>query len=107
MELTIFAKQRQTKDGRKTFFSYLTRLTNKNTGETVTASVKFREMAGDPDPRECPMNIKVERGAVNLDTKEVPYERDGQSGTIIQRTLWVSEWEPGTPYVDTSMDDYM
>ena len=43
MELTIFAKKRQSNDGRP-FFTYLSTLTRKD-GEEIKVQVKFRQAA--------------------------------------------------------------
>ena len=101
-ELTIYAKKRTTKDG-KTFYSYLTRL-KKKTGEEITASVRFREKAGMPDPTVCPCNIAVENSHVNYTS--VPYTDEASGVPSVSHTLWVSEWKPGSDYVDTSMDEF-
>lgn len=103
MQITVFAKKRTTKEG-KVFYNYLTNLTNKTTGAVDTASVKFRESAGQPKPENCPCNIVVEREDVNLATTDIMLD-DGR--TITSRTLWVTAWKPGDKYVDHSMDDYL
>ena len=102
MEITIFAKKRTTSDG-KPFYGYLSKLTRKD-GTKQTVSVKFRDECGNPKPEKCPMNIQFNKGAANLATKEFVLEDTGEVGTSF--TLWVSAWEPGTPYVDTSLDDF-
>lgn len=103
MQISIFAKKTKTKDG-KTFYRYLTTLTNKNTGEAITASVRFREDAGNPDPRKCPMNIRFEKRTANLATREYKDEASGEPRTAF--TLWVTTWEQGDAYIDTSLDDF-
>lgn len=102
MEITIYAKKRTTSEG-KTFFSYLSTLTRKD-GVKQTVSVKFRDDAGNPKPENCPMNIKFDKGFANMATSEFVREDTGEIGTSF--TLWVSKWEPGTPFVDHSLDDY-
>ena len=100
--ITIFAKKRTTKDGKK-FDTFITRL-NKKDGSTVTTSVKFPD-ENKPNPLECPMNIEVPKGKMNLSTRTIT---DEETGAVIEsRTLWVKEWEKSkTPYVDTSLDDF-
>ena len=102
MEITIYAKKRTTSEG-KTFFSYLSTLTRKD-GTTQTVSVKFRDERGNPKPEKCPMNIKFEKSAANLTTREFTREDTGE--TCISYTLWVSRWEQGAPFVDHSLDDF-
>ena len=101
MELTIFAKQRTSKDGRP-FTTYLTTLTKKD-GSTQTVAVKFREECGAPKADHCPMNIVTDKGACNLAAKGYVNDQ-GDAGTSF--TLWVSKGEEGEPYRDTSLDEY-
>ena len=102
MEITIFAKKRTTRDG-KTFYTYLSTLTSKSTGETFPVQVKFRESAGKlPDPHTCPRVIHVDKENANLSTKK--YEVDGE--TRERKELWVSAFEDVGAWVDTSLDDF-
>jgi len=101
MNLAIFAKRRQTKDG-KTFFTYLSTLTNRS-GETITVQVKFREGCGQPKPETCPRCITVDKKAANLSVREV---LDDNGVTHIRNVLWVAAWNDGGAYVDHSLDDY-
>ena len=102
MEITIYAKKRTTAEG-KSFFSYLSTLTRKD-GTKQTVSVKFRDECGNPKPENCPMNVKFDKGNANMTTREFVREDTGEVGTSY--TLWVSAWEPGTPFVDHSLDDF-
>lgn len=102
MEITVYAKKRTTAEG-KSFFSYLSTLTRKD-GTKQTVSVKFRDECGNPKPENCPMNVKFDKGSANMATREFVREDTGEVGTSY--TLWVSAWEPGTPFVDRSLDDF-
>lgn len=102
MEIAIYAKKRTTKDG-KLFYSYLSNLTRKD-GTTQTVAVKFRDECGSPKPEECPMNIEVEKEHMNLATSVFTREDTGEPATSYK--LWVSAWKPGSPWVDTSLDDF-
>lgn len=102
MEIAVFAKKRTTTDGRP-FYGYLATLTKKD-GSPLTVAVKFRDDCGAPKPENCPMNIKFQKGAANLSSKE--YVREDTGETANSYTLWVSAWEVGSPYVDTSLDDF-
>ena len=102
MEITIYAKKRNTADGKK-FYSYLSTLIRKD-GTKQTVSVKFRDDAGSPKPEHCPMNIKFDKGNANMTTKEFTREDTGE--TAVSYTLWISAWEPGAPFVDHSLDDF-
>lgn len=103
MTITVFAKKRTTKDGKKTFYSYLSAL-KKIDGTEQTVSVKFREECGEPDPKTCPCNIIVERKDCNLSTADFVNEETGEIGQSF--TLWVTAWKQGEVYVDHSLDDY-
>lgn len=102
MEITIFSKKRQTKDG-KNFDSFLARLTKKD-GSQITASVRFREACGQPKGDECPCNIVIEKGQCNMIEREFFNEETGEIAKAF--TLWVTDWERGSEYVDHSMDDF-
>ena len=102
MELTIFAKKRQTADGKKTFYNYLTTLKKKD-GSELKCSVKFRESCGNPEPKDCPVNIIVDKKDANLSYKDLALET-GEIYTVY--TLWVSAWKKGAAYVDHSLDDF-
>ena len=103
MKATIFAKKRQTREG-KTFYTYLTTLTKKD-GGTLTAAVKFRDECGAPKPEQCPVILEVDKSAANLSHKEVTQE-DGN--VFVSYTLWVSDWSlTDEKYVDHSLDDFI
>lgn len=102
MEFAIFAKARQTKEGKK-FTSYISKFTKKS-GEIVPVSVRFREECGSPRAEDCPMNIKVNKNDANMVVSDYVREDTGEVGTSYK--LWVSAWEPGAPFVDTSLDDF-
>lgn len=104
MEITIFAKKRQTRDGKKSFYSYLTTLTKKD-GSPLTCAVKFAAPAENPDPLDCPINIIVEKGDCNMSIE--PYTNDKTGEVRESYRLWVKNYTPGTPYVDHSMDEFM
>lgn len=102
MVLTIFAKKRTTTEGKK-FYSFLTKLHNKNDGSELVTTVKFPEdMPIKADA--CPINIDVEKGDCNLAFKKFEKE-DGT--TVDVPTLWIKNYSISKDvYVDTSMDDY-
>lgn len=100
IEITIFGKRRKSKEGRE-FVTYFTELTNKNTGEVEKISVKFREECGSP--KQMPCNIRIAKGDCNIAPRH--YE-DAEGVDRETKDLWVSKWEPGSEYVDHSMDDY-
>lgn len=105
MKLAIFAKKLTSKEGRP-FAKYFTTLTKKS-GEEIMVQVKFREDCGAPKPEECPMNIVVDKTNCNYREKTSSYvDEDGNEEEYTAKTLWVSAWTMGEPYVDTSMDEF-
>lgn len=103
MQTAIFAKKRTNSDGR-VFYTFLTRLTRKD-GTEVTAQVRFRDPAPQPEPDACPMNIVFERPDANFTTKDIVNEETAE--VVTSNTLWIKKWTQGEPYVDSSMDDFV
>lgn len=102
MELSIFAKKRQTREG-KSYNIYVARMPKKN-GEVIPVRVKFREEAGVPRAESCPMNIIINKEDCNMAKTEYVREDTGEVGTSY--TLWVTKWQKGSDYVDTSLDEF-
>ena len=102
MELTIFAKNRTSKDG-KPFTAYVTKLTRKD-GTTLSCSVKFREECGAPKKERCPINIIIEQKDANL-ADHTYIDNAGELKTGY--TLWVAAWKEGAVYEDHSLDDFI
>ena len=50
------------------------------------------------------MNIKLDRSHVNMSHDNFLREDTGEMS--VSYTLWVSAWEPGSPWVDTSLDEF-
>lgn len=101
MEISIFAKKRQTAEGR-TFYTYLSTLTKKD-GTEIPCSVKFNKDIQPPRPEECPCNIIVNKEHCNLSTKKIFRESTGE--VLEAHTLWVNQYAAGGEWVDHSMDD--
>lgn len=107
MKLAIFSKKRQTTDSEtgkaRTFYTYLTTLVNKVSGEPLTVQVKFREACGAPDPDLCPCFIEVPQGKANLSWDKYTND-DGEEMEAAR--MWITEWERAGDYVDHSLDEY-
>ena len=101
MEITVFAKKKQTKAG-KTFYVFLTTLTKKD-GSEQKAVVKFKEGCAPLKAEDCPVNIIIEKEDANMSQRTYT---DAQGDEKVAYTLWLSKYVMGTPYVDSSMDDY-
>lgn len=102
MEISIFAKQRKTKEGRS-FTVYLSTLTKKD-GSTVPCSVKFNQSCNPPKPESCPMNIILDKEHCNVSKRRYLDESTGE--ILYAYTLWVSQYAAGGEYVDHSMDEF-
>lgn len=111
IEITVFAKKRQTNQG-KVFFTYLSTL-HKADGSEVSCDVKFRDEAGLPKPENCPMNIIIEKADCNLVNRRYTVKTtDEFTGEVTEEernraVLWVAGWKQGGAYVDHSMDDFV
>lgn len=101
MKITIFAKKRQSNDG-KVFYNYLATLPKKD-GTEQTVTVKFRQDVVRPKPEMCPMNILVMKEDASI-SKRTYQTESGETGTAY--TMWIGEWQQGDPYVDTSFDEF-
>ena len=96
----VFKKDKTSKDGKK-FKSYLTRITNKETKEEVSARVKFEE--GCDAPKEFPIRIDVLNGSVSSKPYQDPTTMEKRNGY----TLWVRDWKKSEEdYEDKSLDDW-
>lgn len=102
MKIAVFAKRRQTKEG-KVFFNYLSTITNKD-GDVIPVQVKFREQAGVPRAEMCPRYIEFDKHDANLTTRE--YTDPNTAEIRKTKTLWISKWVDGGEYIDHSMDNF-
>ena len=101
MKIDVFAKNRQTFEGKK-FTSYLSRLTKKN-GDTIPVQVKFKEDVFSCDiPDVFPATVSFEKKDANLQTYEYPSD-DGE--IKVGYTLWLNRWE-NMEYEDNSLDEF-
>lgn len=113
MQINVFHKKGTSSDGRA-FPIFLSTLT-KNNGEQTSVNVKFRDVCGAPDPKDCPCIIEVPREKANLVIKPIIVEEDGVKVVLtnddgepkMRNTLWVSDWSMVGPYIDHSLDEYV
>ena len=102
MEFSIFAKRRESEDGKK-FTSFFGRIKKKD-GTEISTTVHFRDTCPLPKPESCPMNIIVDKADANLSTKT--YVADESGEVRVAYHLWVNKWAEGAPFVDHSLDDF-
>ena len=99
MEITLFSKTKQTKEGTK-FTAYIGRM-KKRDGTEVTAGVHFKDITA---PKNCPCIIIVDKKNANLQHHDYVREDSGEMATYYD--LWITEWSAGPEYVDHSLDDF-
>lgn len=103
MKVSVFAKKKQTKEG-KNFTAYIGKLEKKD-GTTITASIRFREECGSPKVEECPCNIEFDKKDGNLVVSVYTDQETGLDRNSY--TLWIQNWEMSkTPYEDHSLDEF-
>ena len=102
MKITVFAKKGQTADGKK-FDRFIGRLTKKD-GTEQSVAIRFREECGQPKYTDCPMNIVVKKENANMTKRNYTREDTGEVATSY--TMWVTAWDKGEKYIDTSLDEY-
>jgi hypothetical protein len=101
MEVTIFAKSHTTKEGKK-FYTFCTTLTAKD-GTKYYTTVKFREGCSI-SANDCPKNIIIKKENANFTHKKHINKDSGKEYT--EHILWISAFENGSEWVDTSMDEF-
>ena len=105
MQVAIFSRKGTSKDGRQ-FYTYFGKMTKKD-GTEVTANFKFRESCGAPEGARCPINIVFDKSSANYTEKQETYtDKEGVEREVTRKTVWISSWTEGEPYVDNSMDDF-
>ena len=94
MDITIFSKKTESKDGRK-YNRHFTRI-----GDTFY-DVRFVADRGCKEPASCPCNITVQPGEISV-KKRVLTEGKHAGETFM--TIYVYKYADGNPFVDTSAD---
>lgn len=106
MKALIFAKKKETKEGKK-FYTYFATLTKKD-GTEENVDCKFREECGSPKPESCPLYIEFDKEDANLATKKIKtVDEVGNDKEVEVKKLWISKYQISEEkYVDNSLDDY-
>lgn len=101
LNLTVFSKTMKSREGRS-FEIYLSRITNKKTGEELPVRVQFSRTC--TAPQSCPCIIMIEQHDAHLSTKSYTTE-SGESR--VTYTLWINAYTlSAEPYVDHSLDEF-
>lgn len=99
MEINVFEKRVQPRNGAKAFYKLITRMEGKD-GRVVYADVRFGRDAKAPE--SYPVTLVVNKGDANLTATTV------YKGTERERevhTLWVKKYVEKA-YIDHSLDDF-
>ena len=105
MKIDVFRKTKTTKKGKK-FDVYLSKLTNKKTGEIVNVQVKYVGQAQtriENSEIEYPLTIEFDRANANLSTEEIATD-NGE--TFIRTNLWITKLNKIEAFVDSSLTDF-
>lgn len=102
MKLAVFAKKKQTKDGRP-FTAYVGKL-NKKDGSDLYVEIKFREECGAPKPEMLPAYVEFDKAEGNLSSRTYT-DKEGNEG--VSYRLWLSGWRwSDEKYEDHSLDEF-
>ena len=105
MKIDVFKKTKTTKKGKK-FDIYVSKLTNKTTGEKLYVQVKF---VGDAQTEisnnkiEYPLTLEFDKRCANLSTEEITTDN---GDNFVRRTLWITNINRIENFVDSSLTDF-
>lgn len=106
MRIDVFKKTKTTKKG-KNFDIYVSKLTNKKTGEKLYVQVKFvgeAQTAFSNSKLGYPLTIEFDKANANLSTEEITTD---SGETFIRHNLWITKLNNIEQYVDTSLTDFL
>lgn len=105
MKINVFRTTKTTKKGKK-FDIYLSKLTNKKTGEIMNVQVKFvRQAQTDIENSNIkfPLTLDFDKTNANLSAEEIATD----SGELfIRNYLWITKLNKIEQYVDDSLTDF-
>ena len=105
MKINVFKKTKTTKKGKK-FDIYLSKLTNKKTGEIINVQVKFVGQAQtdiENSNINYPLTIDFDKANANLTTEEIVTDN---GKTFIRTKLWITNLNKIEAFVDSSLTDF-
>lgn len=105
MRINVFKKTKTTKKGKK-FDIYLSKLTNKKTGEIMSVQVKYVGQAQtdiENSNIKYPLTIDFDKTNANLTSEEITTDNDE---TFIRNKLWITNINKIEQYVDDSLTDF-
>lgn len=105
MRIDVFKKTKTTKKGKK-FDVYVSKLTNKTTGEKLYVQVKFvgeAQTAISNSKIEYPLTLEFDKRKANLSTEETSTDN---GDIFVRRTLWLTSIDKIERFVDSSLTDF-
>lgn len=105
MRINVFKKTKTTKKGKK-FDIYLSKLTNKKTGEVMSVQVKFVGQAQSDIENsniKYPVTLDFDKANANLSTEVIETDSDE---TFIRNNLWITKLNKIEQFVDDSLTDF-
>ena len=105
MKINVFKKTKTTKKGKK-FDIYLSKLTNKKTGEIINVQVKYVGQAQtdiENSNINYPLTLDFDKANANLTSEVIATDNDE---TFIRNNLWITKLNKIEQYVDDSLTDF-
>lgn len=105
MRINVFKKTKTTKKGKK-FDVYLSKLTNKKTGEILNVQVKYVGQAQtdiENSNIKYPLMLDFDTANANLSFEEITTD---SGNTFIRNNLWITKLNKIEHYVDNSLTDF-
>lgn len=105
MKINVFRKTKTTKKGKK-FDIYLSKLTNKRTGEIMNVQVKYVGQAQadmENSNIKYPLTLDFDKANANLSSEVIATDSDE---TFIRNNLWITKLNKIEHYVDNSLTDF-
>lgn len=105
MKINVFRKTKTTKKGKK-FDIYLSKLTNKRTGEIMSVQVKYVGQAQtdiENSNIKYPLTLDFDKEKANLSFEEITTD---SGETFIRNNLWITKLNKIEQYVDDSLTDF-
>ena len=105
MKINVFRKTKTTKKGKK-FDIYLSKLTNKRTGEIMHVQVKYVGQAQtdiENSNIKYPLTLDFDKANANLSAEEIATD-SGEK--FIRNNLWITKLNKIEQYVDDSLTDF-
>ena len=105
MKINVFKKTKTTKKGKK-FDIYLSKLTNKKTGEIVNVQVKYVGQAQtdiENSNINYPLTLDFDIKNANLSDEEIVLDN---GNSFVRNNLWINKLNKIEQYVDNSLTDF-